>query len=131
MIPRIPRTLRRAAFILFAVVIIVATHWPRLTIRIGDLERPDLFIHFAVFSLWALLLWASELLGPLRSFSVIGLVWLVAALYAAADEASQLLPFIHRHAAWDDLAANIGGVTIGSLAALAAARSRLTRPTPR
>ena len=60
-------------------------------------------------------------LGPDCRVAVIGAGWagLAAAVYAAIDEGLQAIPMIRRNAAWDDLAANIGGITMGMLIAMA------------
>lgn len=133
MIDRVPRKFRRITFWVFVAGIFALTHFPRLEVRIDDIPRPDLFAHFAVFGCWTILLYCSELAGPLRSFRTIGRTWVFASLYACLDEALQLPEFVHRHAAWDDLAANIGGVTLGSLiltAAVFAARPRSDSSLP-
>lgn len=109
--------LRRAAFWAFALALFVATHFPRLEIEVAGVERPDLFIHFAVFAVWYLLLVASTLLGPPHSTGTLLVAWVVAAVYACIDEGLQAIPALGRHAAWDDLIANLGGITIGAAVA--------------
>ncbi|MCC6322441.1 MAG: VanZ family protein [Phycisphaerales bacterium] len=119
MIVRVSIGWRRAAFAAYALAVFVATHWPRLELNVRGIERPDLLAHFAVFGAWTVLLHASELLGRMGSARTFARVWLIGTAYAAIDEALQLPAFVGRHAAWDDLAANIGGVTLGTLAAMA------------
>lgn len=114
---RLPRTLRRTAFWCYASAIFVLTHWPRLEVRVPGVERPDLIAHFAVFGLWYLLLFSAAYFGRLGTWRSLVLAWAVAAAYACVDEGLQLIPFIGRHAAWDDLAANLGGVTLGLISA--------------
>jgi len=111
-IDRLPLRLRRAVFWVFVCAIFTATHWPRLKIDFRGIERPDLLIHFAVFGCWALLVHFTGYLGPIRSSRTVARSWFATTIYACIDEALQLPTFIHRHAAWDDLAANIGGATL-------------------
>lgn len=109
------------AFFLFAGALFVATHWPALEVRVAEIPRPDLVAHFGVFSTWYVLLFAAAFFGPIgrpgETLRTLGLPWLIAVGYAAFDEGLQLIPMIQRHAAWDDLAANIGGITVGLIGA--------------
>jgi len=113
----VPSRLFRYAFFGFAVLLFVGTHWPKLQIN-APIARPDLYIHFGVFGMWALLLSMSGFLGrpgtranALRCFAV-------GVLYAAIDESLQLIPIIHRHAALDDYLFDVIGLGIGALVGL-------------
>lgn len=117
----IPIRLRRFAFWFYALGVFTSTHWPRLEINVPGFERPDLFLHFSVFGTWCFLLYATEYLGPLNRYKTVAKAWVIAALVSCADEALQIPEFVHRHAAWDDLAADVGGVTLGAIAALVCA----------
>lgn len=115
-----PRPLAfRFAFWLYAATLFTLTHFPKLAPPPITIPRPDLLIHFGCFGLWYVLLYLSGYFRG-RCTPGIGLfrVWVIAATYAAVDEALQLIPFIQRHAAWDDYAANLGGITLGMLAVL-------------
>lgn len=127
----IPRLLL-PAFILYALVLFTATHWPNLRIKSDVIERPDLLIHLGAFGLWAFLLHLTSLLGPPRSPKTALRTFIAGAVYAAFDEATQALPFLGRTAVWDDYFANLVGVTLGVAAACAAARlfPALTRIPP-
>lgn len=113
----------RPVFWLYATALFTLTHFPRLAPPPLDIPRPDLLIHFACFGLWFILFYlagyarvhCSQRAGLFR-------VWLIAAAYAAFDEALQFIPVIHRHAAWDDYAANLGGITLGLLTVLLLSR---------
>jgi hypothetical protein len=93
------------AFVVYASALLVATHWPGVKIN-GPVPRSDLFIHFAVFSVWTVLLGLSGLVGRCAKRLV---VW--AAVFVVFDESTQ--PFFNRQFDWLDLAANFGGVLIG------------------
>jgi len=102
---------RRAAFILYAVVLFLGTHWPKLVVE--GAGRPDLFVHVAAFMLWTIALGLTGWLGsPLR---LVPRLWIgaVAIAYAAVDESLQAIPALSRHAGFDDFAANVVGVLLG------------------
>jgi VanZ family protein len=109
-------------FVLYALVLFVATHWPNLRIESDVIERPDLLIHLGAFGLWALLLQLTGLLGPPRSPRTALKTFGVGALYAAVDESSQAIPILGRTAVWDDYVANVVGVALGAAAGCVAAR---------
>lgn len=107
-----------AAFVLYTLVLLTATHWPALEIR-GPVVRSDLYIHFAAFGLWTVLLGLSGLLGrPLWKLALAG------ALFAVVDETTQ--PLFDRTLDPLDLLANWGGVALGC-GAYALARPVLDR----
>lgn len=98
------------AFIVYAVALFVLTHWPRLSVTVPGVDRPDLFVHASVFGLWTLLLWRSGLVGSFDNRQTVLWAGVIGLGYAALDEGLQAVPMIGRHAAWDDLAANATGV---------------------
>jgi VanZ family protein len=100
----------RVAFLLFVPVLFTATHWPKLEIP-GE-GRPDLVIHIVAFGTWATLLIGCGFFGKALSWRNIGAVLLVAAAYAAFDEATQAIPWVRRHAALDDYLANLLGIVL-------------------
>ncbi|MEM9165724.1 MAG: murein biosynthesis integral membrane protein MurJ [Planctomycetota bacterium] len=112
---------RRAGFILFAVVLGTATHWPNVVIE-GPVPRPDLFVHIAAFGLWTLLLIATEWAGPWRSRGSLLRAAGIGAGYAAIDELTQGIPGLNRVVDPMDLAANVAGVLLACAAAAAAVR---------
>ncbi len=116
--------LSRAAFAGFAVLLFVGTHWPKLTIPAPG--RPDLFVHAAVFAVWTGLLIGAGFFGHPLSRRNLLFVLAIAPVYAAIDESLQAIPWIRRHAAWDDYRMNLAGVAIALAAAsiLAAVRGK-------
>jgi hypothetical protein len=111
------RGLRRAAFLLFTLALIVATLWPRL--KLPGPENTDKVTHVLAFGLWTLLLVLASYTGPLGSRRNLLGSALIAPIFAGADELAQLLPGVHRTCAWDDYAANLIGIAIGLGAGLA------------
>lgn len=111
--------LRLAAFILYTLALCLGTHWPRLTIDIGDFHRPDLALHLAAFGGFTILLIASNLLGDwLRPLTALR-AFVVAAVFAAINESTQAIPALGRTAALDDYLANLLGITLATSAVLA------------
>ncbi|MEX2217492.1 MAG: hypothetical protein WD749_01925 [Phycisphaerales bacterium] len=111
------RQLARWAFLLYALALFTATHWPALEIP-GE-GRPDLWIHLAVFALWAALLIAAGLFGPPLSIRNILAVAVLGAAWAALDEALQGIPWVRRHPGVDDWLCNVAGIALACLSALA------------
>lgn len=101
------RRLCLAAFVVYTLALLTATHWPGLQIE-GPVRRSDLYIHFMVFSAWAVLLGFSGLVG--RSP---GKLLLIGLAFAVLDETTQ--PLFRRQFDWADLAANAGGILMGTL----------------
>ena len=103
-------TVWRAAFVVYALVLLVLTMWPQLEIH-GPVERTDLWIHAPAFGLWGLLLYASELIAPRREWRNVAMSGLISLAWAGIDEWGQR--YFNRHSAADDFAANAFGVWIG------------------
>ena len=97
----------RAVFVMYALVLTTATHWPRLDL--GPSGPNDKLIHLFAFGLMPLLLWRSRWIARL------GLVFLISLLWATLDEYSQSIEMLHRWATWQDLLANVLGITTMSL----------------
>jgi VanZ family protein len=116
----IRQPLRRIAFWLYVPALFTATHWPNL--KLPATGRPDLYVHVSVFGTWTALLIATGYFGPPLSKRNIGICWLIAAAYSAMDEGLQAIPFVHRHAGFDDWGANMLGVSAAALIALLIAR---------
>ncbi|MEL7483487.1 MAG: hypothetical protein AAFN41_03945 [Planctomycetota bacterium] len=124
--PGLFRTLARVAFIIYALVLVTATHWPQLKVE-GPVPRSDLYIHVAAFGLWTCLLIATGLLGPWRSKPAITKSVIVGLIYAAIDEGTQGIPALGRTVALDDYLANALGVILAGVAALIA--STIIKPS--
>jgi VanZ family protein len=107
-------TLARVGFVLFAIVLVTATHWPNLRVESG-IPRTDLWAHFSAYFLWTSLLLSTGWLGPRFSWRALGLGVPLAILYAGIDELSQGIPGLGRTVAWSDFAANCVGVELAAL----------------
>lgn len=107
---------RRRVFIAYALTLFVLTHWPRLEVKVPGVERPDLLAHITVFAGWFGLFFAAAYFGQLGSSLVrtVLVPWVIAVVYACIDEGLQAVPMLGRHAAWDDLGANIAGITLAA-----------------
>jgi VanZ family protein len=103
---------RRTTFGVYATIIFVLTHWPKLEVPI-PVHRPDIIAHIGVFGLWTVLCVLSGWFGLWSSPRNILISAPVAAAYSGIDEWLQAIPFIRRQAAWDDFAANLAGVILG------------------
>ncbi|MFN0131836.1 MAG: VanZ family protein [Phycisphaerales bacterium] len=114
----VSRAARRIAFWAYAVALFVLTHKPKFTVP-GP-PRIDLVAHAAAFGLWTILLIAAGFFGPPLSIRNITIVAPVAVVYAAIDEALQAIPWVRRHAAWDDWAMDCVGIALALVAALLA-----------
>lgn len=102
----------RVVFIVYAVSLFIATHWPNLRIEGAPIPRPDLLIHLVVFAVWGGLSQACAFFGPRLSLHNTAYTLLLGLLYAAADEALQGIPALNRHASVDDFIANAAGIAI-------------------
>ncbi len=115
-----PLPWRRAAFVVYAGVLALATHWPRLRFD-GPVPRSDLWVHAGAFGTWTVLLAACAFFG--RALGARNLAWSGAAAlaYSGFDEATQAIPALGRTCAWDDFGANALGVAMATagLAAMA------------
>lgn len=120
----------RAGFALYALVIFVLTHMPKLKIE-GPIARTDLIIHMGVFGLWTLLITACEFFGPALSARNIARSGVVALVYSAFDEGTQAIPILGRVCAWDDWFANAFGVVTAVVAMLVAGRWQQRREAHR
>jgi VanZ family protein len=118
----IPPRVRRTAFWAYVPILFTGTHWPK--VAIPGAGRPDLLIHVAAFGIWANLLIACGFFGRPTSLRNVAACWLIAAAFAGFDEATQAIPILYRTAGWDDWGANVLGITVGSLIALAWGRLR-------
>lgn len=108
---------RRAVLGVYTLVLVTATHWPRLRVDMGDLPRPDLFLHLMAYGVLATLAIAAGLFGrPLHLRNLL-LTWAACIAFAALDEWTQALPGLGRTPAFDDWLFNLLGVTAAVSAA--------------
>ncbi len=107
----------RWIFAVYALALLIATHWPGLAID-GPIDRTDIVIHIAAFCLWTLLLRLA--IGPhpraLLFAAAVALPW------AALDEWSQR--FVDRTSTLDDFLANAVGVLLACVLSVLFARRR-------
>jgi VanZ family protein len=120
----------RVALALYAVTLITLTHWPRLELPIDIIERPDLVAHLGAFGLLNSLMIAASFFGPALSTRNIVRASLICAIYAPIDELTQSLPGVNRHTSGLDMLANLVGISLAALAALALARFRQRGAAP-
>ncbi|MHC5113139.1 MAG: hypothetical protein ACYTGP_01765 [Planctomycetota bacterium] len=109
--PRIePRALRRRriVFVVYALALTTATHWPRLELPpfspVGDKT-----IHFLAFAVLAALLWRTRWIRHRFALTAIALAW------AVLDELAQGLPGVNRYVTAPDLVSNALGVISAAL----------------
>jgi len=120
--------LSRIAFWVYVPVLFGATHWPSL--QIGGPVGTDKSIHIFAFGLWTALLIAAGLFGPPLSWRNILAACIIAPMYAAIDETTQAIPFLHRSAEFADWFANLKGIATACIGAIALAAVRAHRSTP-
>ena len=92
----------RTRFALYAAALFVATHWPALVLP-SVVPVSDKTIHFVAWGIWLALLSSAWKL-PLGLLLVTGLACSV------ADDASQAIPVLNRHASLMDAVANVIGI---------------------
>lgn len=95
-------------------VLLLATHWPGVRIE-GPVPRTDLWLHLAAFGAWTVGLASTAWPGPMFSKRGIVNASMIAAAYSVLGELSQGIPGIGRVVAWEDAAANLGGVALATL----------------
>ncbi|MFK7760234.1 MAG: VanZ family protein [Phycisphaerales bacterium] len=106
----------RVAWVCYTVILLTATHWPKLAIK-GPIERTDLVLHMSAFGLWTLLLggtgWVCSRCCVARRALVVCLIGIG---FGAFDETTQ--PFFQRVFDWTDLAADAAGAILASVVLL-------------
>ena len=104
-IQRVPQ-LWHAALVSYAMLLIVATHWPGSPPEPGVPQHvpPDKLMHFVAFGGFALLLWANRWL---RQWWAVGLVSLA---FVVLDEWTQSTFAVNREASGQDIVAGALGV---------------------
>lgn len=99
----------RIAFLTYAVLLVIATHWPGSGDPPGEgLDSPDKLMHFLCFGGFAFLLWMT---GWFRAFWMASLL---AIAFTVLDEVTQSILSVNREASGLDIAAGILGVMTAS-----------------
>lgn len=97
------------AFVLYALTLTVATHWPALDLGTESYSAPDKVLHMIALGGLVVLLQRTRWLTATWQAVLVGLVW------AAVDELTQAIPILGRHAsAGDMLAGQLGILLVGS-----------------
>ncbi len=105
---RITRRPWRIAFIIYAALLTIATHWPALQLP-EEAPATDKTLHAAAFALGTWLLWRTAWTHTLWLALLIALGW------ASVDEVTQMIPGLNRWVAWPDFIANVCGVVIAGV----------------
>ena len=111
------RSFYRVGFVLYALLLFILTHWPRLNVP-GPEAGSDKLAHFLAFFLWTALAIAAGLFGRWNSRRNILLATLLAIAYGTIDETSQLIPAFERQFSFLDMAANAAGAALASALAM-------------
>ncbi len=99
----------QVVFVLYAIVLTTATHWPALELGTAQQPAPDKLLHLVAFAALALLLGKTAWLARPWQAAVVAMAW------AAVDELSQILPGLHRTFSWADMVAGqLGVVLVGA-----------------
>lgn len=112
----------RVVFVVYAITLFIATHKPGVDVNVVPGIRLDLFIHAGAFGLWTLLLGATGWLGDVGRTGRAVLLAVIGSAYAVLDESTQAVPIFDRVFDLRDMAANVGGALLASVAACVVAR---------
>jgi hypothetical protein len=97
------------AFVLYAIVLTVLSHWPALAIGEETQPSPDKMLHMLAFGGLVVLLWRTGWVKKPWIAVTIVVVW------AAVDEVTQALPILRRFfSAHDMIAGQLGAVLVGA-----------------
>jgi ribosomal protein L37AE/L43A/VanZ family protein len=99
----------RVAFVLYAIVLTIFSHWPALTLGDESQPAPDQLLHMVLFGGLVFLLWGTRWLRRPAAAVAIVVVW------AVVDEITQSLPILRRTFSFQDIAAGqLGAVLVGA-----------------
>jgi hypothetical protein len=99
----------RVAFVMYALALTVASHWPALALGDEKQPAPDKLLHMLVFGGLAFLLWRTRWLKSIWLVVLLALVWTV------ADEFTQGIPILRRWVTWQDIVAGqLGVIVVGA-----------------
>ena len=114
MTPAPPPRTARGVFVLYALALVTATHWPGLAIASPSGLRLDLLIHAGAFGTWLLLLCLCRFFGPILSPRNLVRCALLSGAYALLDELTQGIPILRRTIDPWDLGANLSGIALAA-----------------
>jgi len=117
------RSARAAVFLVYAVALVVGTHWPSLDLGEAP-QGSDKWLHLGAYAGWAALGAVSGLFGSWWATRTVVRVVVVGAVIAALDEGTQGLPGINRHPDLGDWAADLLGLLAGGAGVWWAGRRR-------
>ena len=116
-------TIWRLAFVLYALALLTATHWPKMVINPASGLRVDIAAHFGAYGLLMLLMTRAGFFArPWHGARNIWLSALGAAAVAGGDEITQSIPGVGRVSDWQDYAANMVGILMATGGLFAIAR---------
>lgn len=121
----------RWVFVVYAVVLFVLTHLPRLSVPMGPVPRADLLQHLGAFGLWSVLFTGCGFFGRWYSGRNVALSAAIGLAYACIDEGLQAIPAINRVFGWDDMLFNAMGIVAGSSLVFVIGRKGSTAEAPR
>lgn len=128
--PLISKPIRRSVFVLYALALLTATHWPGLAVQQAPhFIRLDLLIHAAAFAAWTVFCTACGFFGPANSRRNLARSIPLAVGYALADELTQAIPVLHRTVDPVDLLANGVGILLASIGLMLWTRADRQLPT--
>lgn len=96
----------KAAFVIYALLLTIATHWPRLQLGTEESPWPDKLLHMLAFGGLAFLFIQTKWVKKLYLCSLLIAVWTL------FDEFSQSLPILGRESSWGDALSGVMGIAI-------------------
>ncbi|HMN96597.1 MAG TPA: hypothetical protein PKC43_01815 [Phycisphaerales bacterium] len=116
----------RVTLVVYAALLTLGTHWPRLALGTESLRVSDKLLHMAAFGGLTFLLWQAWIIRRPALLLAVGAAW------AALDELTQGIPGLGRTISGLDVIASVAGVFlvaagVWATGPLGGARSRLAR----
>lgn len=96
----------KAAFVIYALLLTTATHWPRLQLGTEESPWPDKLLHMLAFGGLAFLFIQTRWVRRIWLCALLITVWTL------FDEFSQSLPILGRQASWGDALAGLMGIAV-------------------
>lgn len=96
----------KTAFVIYALLLTTATHWPRLELGTEESPWPDKLLHMLAFGGLAFLFIQTRWITKLYLCGILSIAW------TFLDEFLQSLPILGRHPSWGDALSGVMGVAI-------------------